>query len=319
MSTDATVPTTVGPTFAQLFGPVFWALFLCGVTVLQGYQYFTRYNDKLWVRLMAAIMLVLDLLSMALICQSMYYYMLLHFGSLAPLNAVTKELTVECLISAVIAFILQMYFVYQLYILRSPGSTATVMTALVGVLGTVGLGGAAGFVAIMFMFPQSIVVNRNHAFAVLNGIAKGFSAGADIVATIAMCMFLKSADTGFKRTSSMLRSLIHVAITRGILVTAAQILLLVIFFATTGHLYWLAVHITTTKLYVNTFFGMLNARGIIRERDVATTPHTFLNDVSANYKGLFSDIGAREKQADLNTQDYTTSAIPVTSSTVADI
>jgi hypothetical protein len=41
--------------------------------------------------------------------------------------------------------------------------------------------------------------------------------------------------------------------------------------------------------------GMLNARGIIRERDVATTPHTFLNDVSANYKGLFSDIGAREK------------------------
>jgi hypothetical protein len=24
MSTDATVPTTVGPTFAQLFGPVFW-------------------------------------------------------------------------------------------------------------------------------------------------------------------------------------------------------------------------------------------------------------------------------------------------------
>ncbi|KAJ7889604.1 hypothetical protein B0H13DRAFT_883564 [Mycena leptocephala] len=319
MSTDATVPTTVGPTFAQLFGPVFWgfciALFLCGVSVLQGYQYFTRYNDKLWVRLMATIMLVLDLLSMALICQSMYYYMLPHFGSLAPLNAVTKELTVECLISAVIAFILQMYFVYQLYILRSPGSTATIMTVLVGVLGTVGLGGAAGFVAIMFMFPQSIVVNRNHAFAVLNGIAKGFSAGADIVATIAMCMFLKSADTGFKRTSSMLRSFIHLVITRGILVTAAQILLLITFFATTGHLYWLAVHITTTKLYVNTFFGMLNARGIIRERDVAATPNMSLNDVSANYQGLFFDMG----QGDLDTQDYTTSAIPVTSSTVADI
>jgi hypothetical protein len=69
----------------------------------------------------------------------------------------------------------------------------------------------------------------------------------------------------------MLRSFMHLVITRGILVTAAQILLLITFFATTGHLYWyvvlsnntyethtcrthrLAIHITTTKLYINTF------------------------------------------------------------------
>jgi hypothetical protein len=39
---------------------------------------------------------------------------------------------------------------------------------------------------------------------------------------------------------------------------------------------------------------MLNARGIIRERDAAT-PNMSLNDVSANYQGLFFDIGTREK------------------------
>jgi hypothetical protein len=36
----------------------------------------------------------------------------------------------------------------------------------------------------------------------------------------------------------MLKSIMHVVINRGILVTAAQILQLIFFFATSGHLYW---------------------------------------------------------------------------------
>jgi hypothetical protein len=79
-------------------------------------------------------------------------------------------------------------------------------------------------------------------------------------------------------TSSLLKSLMNLVINRGLLVTAAQIILLITFFASSGHLYWsvsfsippsscllpfhvcqltrphrLAVHINTTKLYVNTF------------------------------------------------------------------
>jgi hypothetical protein len=68
----------------------------------------------------------------------------------------------------------------------------------------------------MFQYPQSIFMNRNYYFAVslsdeywtdwfiiypqvLAGLAKGFGAAADIIATIAMCIFLKSADTGITR------------------------------------------------------------------------------------------------------------------------
>jgi len=289
---------------------------------LQGYLYFTRYNDKFGVRTLAVVMLALDFLSMGLICQSMYYYMLPHFGSFAPLNSVTKELVIECLISAVITFISQMYFVYQLYMVKSPGKTIAVMKVLVVLFGTVGLSGASGCVAMMFMYPHSIFANRNHTFAVLAGIAKGFGAGADIIATIAMCMFLKSADTGIRRTSSMLRHIMHLVINRGILVTAAQILLLVTFFSTPGHLYWLAVHINTTKLYVNTFFGMLNARTTLQER-YATGPMSLIDESTANSQRIAarnSKMLAHEKLGELESQDYAMSAIHVsTTSTVADV
>ncbi|KAJ7641221.1 hypothetical protein FB45DRAFT_899696 [Roridomyces roridus] len=324
--------------YALIFGPVFWgfclSLILCGVSAVQGYLYFTRYNDKLAVRLLATMMLLLDFLSMALICQSMYYYMLPHFGSFAPLYAVTKELILECLISAVITFTSQMYFVYQLYIVKSPGRLPIAMNAVVALLGTIGLGGAIGCVVLMFQHPHSVFMDRNPTFAVLAGVAKGFGAGADIVATIAMCLFLKSANTGITRTSSLLRSLKHLFINRGILVTAAQILLLLTFFANAGHLYWLAVHINTTKLYVNTFFGMLNARTALQEKYATghmslSTENTGAFTVNAAGAGSAArrastfNIGVRSdttKVGDLETQEYALGAIRVTTtSTISEI
>ncbi|KAJ7439077.1 hypothetical protein B0H11DRAFT_2293592 [Mycena galericulata] len=311
------------PSFAQLFGPVFWgfcvALILCGVSILQGYLYFTRYNDKLWIWLLAAGMLTLDFVSMALISQSMYYYMLPHFGSFAPLNAVTTELTVECLISALLTFTSQMYFAFQLFMIRREGLIARVANGFVVTLAVIGLAGGIGCAIIMSIFPHEIFANRNHTFAILAGISKGFGAAADIVATIAMCTFLKAADTGINRTSSMLKHIMHLFVNRGILVTAAQILLLVMFFATSNHLYWLAVHINTTKLYVNTFFAMLNARNSVR----STSGQASRMGDSTNHGGVsMIRYTHREKSdaIDLDSPTFAKGTIHVTtSSTTAQI
>ncbi|KAJ7810974.1 hypothetical protein B0H14DRAFT_3150949 [Mycena olivaceomarginata] len=219
------VPGDLGPTFVKIFGPVFWGslgldLFspwtpsdplyvldsLAGVSILQGYIYFTRYNDKLLIRAVAGLMLVLNLLSTALICQSVYYYILPDYGSLAPLGAVTSEMNVDCLISSAIAFISQMFFLYQLMVVgKSRATAAPILNALIVVFGIISLGGGVGCVVVMFKHPQFIFMNRSHAFSILAGIHKAFGAAADVVATIAMFIFLKSADTGIHQTSSLLR------------------------------------------------------------------------------------------------------------------
>ncbi|KAJ7041501.1 hypothetical protein C8F04DRAFT_1079043 [Mycena alexandri] len=256
-----------GPTFEERFAPAFWgfsvSLLLFGVTTLQGYLYFTHYNDKLWVGLLAGGMITLDFISMGLISQSMYHYILPQFGSFAPLSAITPELTVECLISALLTFASQTYFAYQLFMIRRPGIVAKLTNLSVVILGTVGLGSGIGFAAMMFMFPEEVFANRNHTLAILAGISKGFAAAANIVATIAMCSFLTLSDTGLAETSNMLDTIMHFFVNRAVLVTVAQIGLLVTFFATSNHLWWLAFHIPTTKLYVTTFFAMLNARSSV--------------------------------------------------------
>ncbi|KAJ7339737.1 hypothetical protein DFH08DRAFT_963784 [Mycena albidolilacea] len=229
--------------------------------------------------------------------------------------ACVDELVVECLIAAIITFASQMYFVYQLYMVKSVGSTATVVNALVVVLSMAAFASSLGCVVIMFQYPQSIFMNRTYYFAVLAGLAKGFAAVADIIATIAMCMFLKSADTGINRTSSMLKSIMHVVINRGILVTAAQILQLIFFFATSGHLYWLAFHINTTKLYVNTFFGMLNARPPLKDRH-ATDHMSFSSEATGTSQrfATTSKTARHNKVAELDTSEYPRGTIHVTTS-----
>lgn len=49
-------------------------------------------------------MLLLNIASSSLVAQSLYYYLVPHFGSLLPLNSITMELSAECLISTLMTF-----------------------------------------------------------------------------------------------------------------------------------------------------------------------------------------------------------------------
>ncbi|KAJ7156525.1 hypothetical protein C8R43DRAFT_1183920 [Mycena crocata] len=227
-------------------------------------------------------------------------------GSLAPLNAVTSELSVECLISALITFISQMYFVYVLHIVKNRAKAAFILKALIIMLGTISLAGGVGCVTIMFIHPH--FMHRNRTFIILAGINKAFGAAADIVATVAMCIFLNAADTGITKTSSLLRSLMHLVINRGILVTFGQVLMLLLFFTSTTRLYWVAVHINTTKLYVNTFFAMLNSRATgVESREVHSMVLSRTFDTSRIHSSSFE------------TKTPSRAINITTSSTVADI
>ncbi|KIJ35272.1 hypothetical protein M422DRAFT_129330, partial [Sphaerobolus stellatus SS14] len=98
------------------------------------------------------------------------------------------------------------------------------------------------------------------------GLAKGFGAICDILATVAMCLFLKTSRTGMNNTNEVVRSLTQFVIHRGALVTTIQTALLIAFFASPSTITWLGLHVNVTKLYANTFCTWLNAREHLREK-----------------------------------------------------
>ncbi|KIP07113.1 hypothetical protein PHLGIDRAFT_106054, partial [Phlebiopsis gigantea 11061_1 CR5-6] len=210
-------------------------------------------------------MLLLNIASSSLVAQSLYYYLVPHFGSLLPLNSITMELSAECLISTLMTFISQMLFPIQLYESKRctshPEVTISLELLLFFTCSTV-----------MIVHPHAVLGSRGNLFTVRSfniffGLAKGFGALTDVMATTAMCILLTTSRTGFGRTDTLINTLIQYFAQRGLLVTLVQVIIMIVFFAAPHNVYWFSFHVNMTKLYANTFFSMLNGREEIhRER-----------------------------------------------------
>ncbi|KAJ3569569.1 hypothetical protein NP233_g4971 [Leucocoprinus birnbaumii] len=281
MDTQAVPEINLSPVFAPIYWGFVISLLLGGMTIVQAYIYFPSRGDRMFVRVTAAAMLyvsspitlthgdaedikhsIFDMASSALAAQSIYYYLVPHFGSLQPLGSVTPS---------------QLYFVHQLVNVKRSGTGSWIFVGLIVFFCFVAFAGGVeaefrlGCVAAMYKYNHGVLSNRNDIFAIFFGIAKGAGALTDILATAAMCLFLESSKTGMNGTNSLLHSLMQFVIHRGALVTLIQVLLLVTFYAIPTQLTWFAFHVNVTKLYANTFFAMLNARKHLKEKHGKTS------------------------------------------------
>ncbi|PBK75668.1 hypothetical protein ARMSODRAFT_401453 [Armillaria solidipes] len=273
MSTNASdtgAPGTawVGYDMAAVLSPFYWgtvlSLFLSGVTFLQAYTYFPS-KDRIYVQIVAVIMIVLDMTSTVLCAKGMYIYFIPEFGSMLPLQALTPIIAADCYLAMTITFLSQLYFAWQIWtVSQNHRKYKYIMSGLVVFFGVVAFGGGTACSTIMIIDKRNILMNRSDRFTIAVGIAKSAAAIADVIATVALCYSLGNARTGFDRTDSIIKAMMGYVVERGILVTLIQVLFLVLFFVKPGHLFWLLLHVNVTRLYANTFFAMLNGRGRLK-------------------------------------------------------
>lgn len=83
---------------------------------------------------------------------------------------------------------------------------------------------------------------------------------ADLIATAAMCTFLASHRTVFKKTKQLIRSLIFYSVNRGVMVALCQIISLVLFTVSNIAMWWTPFHLCLSKLHVITLLALLNSR-----------------------------------------------------------
>ncbi|KAK0204803.1 hypothetical protein DFS33DRAFT_695815 [Desarmillaria ectypa] len=268
--TSAPGPAWVGYDMAPIFSPFYWgtvmSLVLSGVTFLQAYTYFPS-KDRLYVQIVAAVMITLDVTSTILCAKGMYIYFVPDFGSMLPLHALTPIITSDCYLAMIITFLSQLYFAWQIWTVSQNHSRFKyIMSGLVVFFGVIAFAGGSSCATFMIIDKRNILMNRSDRFTIAVGVAKGAAAVADVVATAALCYSLGNARTGFNHTDSIIKTMMGYVVERGILITLIQILFLVLFFVKPGHLFWLLLHVNVTRLYANTFFAMLNGRGRLKHR-----------------------------------------------------
>lgn len=262
-ASEPDMSTYLGVDMSQTLGPLFWgtlvSMILTGITILQAYHYFPS-KDRPVLQYIAISMLTLDVLSSALAAQGLYHYLLPQFGSLIPLGHLVPALAVECVATTFIIAISQFYFAWQVHAMGQSNFIKYGVSGSVVILSLLAFAGGLGCSIAMFLFSANILTSRSRIFNAMAGLAKAPAALADIIATSSLCFSLGYSRTGVRATDSVIKTLIGFVIQRGVIVSLIQTVFLIVFYASSSHLYWVGLHVNVTRVYANTFFAMLNGR-----------------------------------------------------------
>ncbi|KAJ7626650.1 hypothetical protein DFH06DRAFT_1228178 [Mycena polygramma] len=113
-------PIPLDNSLGSLYIGVALATAVFGINCTQSFLYFAEHNknDKIFVKLFVAVLWILELITVILIHHGVYFYTISNFGDLSVLAAPTIwSIVVEIGLSTFVAFMVQSFFAYRVYIL----------------------------------------------------------------------------------------------------------------------------------------------------------------------------------------------------------
>ncbi|KAJ7624395.1 hypothetical protein FB45DRAFT_82585 [Roridomyces roridus] len=268
MALSSLVPETLENTLGAFFFGVIFSCILFGVSSLQVYLYFHHYpNDGLLYKSSVGILWILDALHISLIIYSSYYYGVLGFGDAQRLIVVIWPIKLTTALNVVVVLLVQSMYTYRLWLLSGyhHGALRYVVTAIV--LGGFGIG-------IVLAYESYGLQTFTDIEGISWALEGSFSASTaiDVLISVAMCFYLrKSKSTTGQRSgsagsehqlalNSRISGLIQYTLSCGIFTSACSLACLFTFVLMPNNLIFLALTFILTRLYVNSYVAMMNAR-----------------------------------------------------------
>ncbi|KAL0960625.1 hypothetical protein HGRIS_005656 [Hohenbuehelia grisea] len=100
----------------------------------------------------------------------------------------------------------------------------------------------------------------------VTSVGLGSAAACDIIIAMSLCFYLTRSRTGFKRTDSLITTLIAYSLTTGLITSVIASVAVITFAIMPTNFIWLSFFWILGKCYVNSFLAALNSRDSLRER-----------------------------------------------------
>ncbi|TFK33456.1 hypothetical protein BDQ12DRAFT_766844 [Crucibulum laeve] len=247
------------------------AAILYGITCLQTFIYYSKfYKDGTVFKSLIYSLWCLDSLQLALISHSMYFYMVSNYGNLLVMvrpnwyafspYSLTSLIVVRHIVTGVGAhrFIerLNHTYIYRdilTYSLRS--KSVSIMPD--------------GHMLLLTSLPLQIL--RAYVYMYLS---LGSAVVADALIALSLCVSLSRNRTGFRRTDSIVNTLMLYAINSKLLKHLPSVSAAACFITYTiwpEEFTFIAIYFCLSKLYVNSLLATLNGRESLQERVMGTT------------------------------------------------
>ncbi|KAJ6458586.1 hypothetical protein C8R47DRAFT_148782 [Mycena vitilis] len=274
MSLSSPQPPPLDNSLGAVFIGLVLSCMLFGVSSLQVYYYYHYYpNDNRLHKVSVGILWILDTIHISLIIHASYHYGIRGFGQFAGLLVVVWCLAIA--INVVIILMVQSLYAYRVWLLG--GYHRGVLGYLVAavVLGGFGIGIALAYETYTvdsFSDLGRITWASEASFAASTGI--------DVFISVAMCYYLRKSKGIENRLNSRLSMLMQYTLSSGVLTSACSAACLFTLITMPNNLIFLALTYLLTRLYVNSFTAMMNARQRVQRHDDST--FVLSNHVSSN-------------------------------------
>jgi hypothetical protein len=252
--------------------------------------YFQTYpSDRKFLKYLVTGIWILDTLSLLFVSHSTYTWLVIDYDDPAGLNKVIWSIASEPLCSATIAFIVQTFMAYRIYILKpkllilSIGIVAASLTAW-------GVGLAAVRISLTTTVGFSALNRKLHALAIIGG---SLGSVLDIIIAITLVTILRAQGVGkLARTGRIVSALTLYLITTNILTSVITASAAITFFSSPKTSVYEAINILVSKAYTNAFLSQLNLRESIRGRGAIITQsaNTDVKPVVFNYRPSTTEV-----------------------------
>ncbi|KAI9441826.1 hypothetical protein H4582DRAFT_1420289 [Lactarius indigo] len=240
-----------------LFAPVFnWALY--GVLCVQIYVY--SYNfpmDRRPIKFLAYSVFLVETVQTALSGANLYYWFVAGFGNVEHLrNSHLAPINVPVL-TAVISFIVQGYFCYRIWVLKSRSSW------ICGIIATVAV---TQLVTGIWASTKSIMLEKYAISKIALYLWAISSTLADILIAVVMTLLLRRACSNF--SSFVLIRVVRLTIETNTLTATLAITTLVLYVTFPNEIYFVYTVASIGKVYSNTLLLNLNNRIYFRDHEL---------------------------------------------------
>ncbi|KAJ7056039.1 hypothetical protein C8F01DRAFT_1156627 [Mycena amicta] len=246
---------TLDNTLGAVFLGVIFSCILFGISTLQMYLYYHFYpSDSSLHKVSVAVLWTLDTLHLALTISA--------FGNSPALAVVLWQVKLLVAINVIIILIVQSLYAYRVWLLGGyhHGVLGYLVCAVV----------IAGFaIGIVLAVETYTLDNFPDTSNIAWAIYACFSASTtiDIMLSAAMCFYLRKSKGTERVLNSKISTLMQYTLSCGVFTSACSVACLFSFILMSNNLIFFSLTFILTRLYVNSFMAMLNARARQRRNE----------------------------------------------------
>ncbi|KAJ4490274.1 hypothetical protein J3R30DRAFT_60451 [Lentinula aciculospora] len=237
---------------------------LVGATTIQAWTYYTTNQDKWPLRVLVAGLVIMDFALTIMNAEVIRYYLITNFGNLEVFATFSPVLKVEIFCSFIMVFVINIFFASRVYKLHQAPLVVTLIV-VVTALGSI----IAGLMLSARLFQghgnSQLMMFYTTRSKVEMGIALVLAAFSEIFALSTISFSLHNSRTGYQQTDTVLKKLFTFFVSRGIILAAAQIIGICVYFVGQHPLNWLTWNFISTKSYGITVLAMLASRSNLRK------------------------------------------------------